>query len=89
MVETLVESQTRAIHDLTKLLRLKTKQKDTYERVLNPKSNFYCCHQMVQSFLWMQLNKKKDNPDLNRQELAQIVTESFNKRAYTGRKIIQ
>ncbi len=44
---------------------------------------------MVQSFLWMKLNKKKDNPGLNRQDLAQIVANSFNRRAYTGRKIIQ
>ena len=43
---------------------------------------------MVQSFLWMQLNKKKDNPGLNRQSLAQIVAKSFNRRAYTGRKIV-
>ncbi len=44
---------------------------------------------MVQSFLWMKLNKKKDNPGLNRQGLAQIVANSFNRQAYTGRKIIQ
>ena len=44
---------------------------------------------MVQSFLWMQLNKEKDNPGLNRQELARIVAQSFNKPPYTGRKIVQ
>lgn len=37
----------------------------------------------------MRLNKKKNNPDLDRQDLAQIVANSFNRRAYTGRKIIQ
>ena len=37
---------------------------------------------MVQSFLWMQLNKEKDNPGLNRQDLAQIIAQSFNRRAY-------
>lgn len=65
MVETLFELRTRAVHDLTDLLRLKTKQMDTYGHVLDPKSNFYHCHQMVQSFLWMQVNKEKDNPGLN------------------------
>lgn len=45
---------------------------------------------MIQSFLWMQLNSnEKDNPGLNRQELARIVAQSFNKRTYTGRKIVQ
>ena len=34
------------------------------------------------------MNKEKDNPDLNRQCLAQIVANSFNRQAYTGRKII-
>lgn len=53
VVETLFELRTRAVNDLTDLLRLKTKQLDTYEHVLDPKSNFYRRHQMVQSFLWM------------------------------------
>ena len=87
--ETRFESQTRAVHDLSELLRLKTVQMDKYGHVLDHKSNLYRRHQMVQSFLWMQLNKKKDNPGLNRQGLAQIVANSFNRRAYTGRKIIQ
>ena len=37
----------------------------------------------------MQLNKEKDNPGLDRQSLAQIVAQSLNRRAHTGRKIIQ
>ena len=37
----------------------------------------------------MQLNKEKDYPGLNQESLAQIVAQSFNRRAYTGRKIIQ
>ena len=37
----------------------------------------------------MQLNKEKDNPHLNRQQLAQIVAQSFNKRSYTGQRIVQ
>ena len=37
----------------------------------------------------MQLNKEKDNPYLNRRQLARIVVQSFNKRSYTGRRIIQ
>ena len=36
----------------------------------------------------MQLNKKKDNLGLNRQSLAQIVAQSFNRQVYTGQKII-
>ncbi len=87
-VKTLFEKQTRAAHDLGELLRLKTKQKDRYWHVLDLESNLYLRHQMVQSFLWMQLSKEKDNPGLNRQSLARIVAQSFNGRAYTGRKII-
>ncbi len=60
---------------------------DRYWHVLDLKSNFYRRHQMIQSFLWMQLSKKKDNPGLNRQNLAQIVTQSFNGQAYTDQKI--
>ena len=41
-VETLFEKQTRAAHDLGKLLRLKTKQMDRYGHVLDSKSNLYC-----------------------------------------------
>ncbi len=55
------ESQTQAVHDLSELLRLKTVQMDKYGLVLDHKSNLYWKHQMVQSFLWMKLNKKKDN----------------------------
>ena len=58
-VETLFEAQTRAAHDLGELLRLKTNQIDRYGHVLDYKSNLYRRHQMVQSFLWVQLNKKK------------------------------
>ncbi len=87
--ETRFESQTRAVYDLSELLRLKTVQMNKYEHVLGYQSNLYWRHQMVQSFLWMKLNEKKDNPGLNRQSLAQIVTNSFNRLAYTGWKIIQ
>ncbi len=68
--ETLFEFQTRVVHDLSELLRLKTVQIDKYGHVLDYKLNLYRRHQMVQSFLWMQLNKKKDNPRLNGQDLA-------------------
>ena len=37
----------------------------------------------------MQLNKEKDNLQLDRQGLGRIVAQSFNKRSYTGRKIVQ
>ena len=88
-METRFELQTQAAHDLGELLRLKTQQMDKYGYELTPKSNYYRRHQMVMSFLWMQLNKEKDNPQLNRRKLAQIVAQSFNKRRYTGRKIVQ
>ncbi len=87
-METLFEKQTQAAHDLGELLRLKTKQMDRYEQELNLKSNFHRPDQLVQSFLWIELSKEKDNPGLNRQNLARIVTQSFNTREYTGRKIL-
>ena len=87
--ETRFESQTRVLHNLSELLLLETVQMNKYMQVLDHKSNFYRRHQMVQSFLKMQFNKKKDNPGLNQQGLAQIVANSFNGRAYTRRKIIQ
>ena len=37
----------------------------------------------------MQPNKEKDNPGLNRQSPAQIVANSFNRRAYTREKMVQ
>ena len=46
-METLFEKRTRAAHDLSKLLHLKTKQIDRHGHVLDSKSNFYCRHQMV------------------------------------------
>ena len=36
----------------------------------------------------MQLSKEKDNSGLNQQSLTRIVAQSFNRRAYTGQKII-
>ena len=55
-VETTVELQNRAVNDLEDLLRLKTEQMNKYGYTLAPRSNHYRRHQMVQSFLWMQLN---------------------------------
>ena len=86
-VETKFELQTRAVHDLSELLRLKSLQKEKYGCELSPRSNYYWRHEMVRSFLWMQLNKKKDNPYYNRQALARIVAQSFNKGRYTRRKL--
>lgn len=37
----------------------------------------------------MQLNKEKNNSQLNRRCLARIVVQNFNKRSYTRRKIVQ
>ena len=89
VVDTKFELKTRVTHDLGELLCLKTWQIDKYGNELFHKSNFYRRHQMVRSFLWMQLNKEKDNPQLNRQRLAQLVTQNFNKKRYTARKVIQ
>lgn len=89
VVETKFELQTQAAHDLGELLRLKTRQIDKYGYELSRKSNYYRRYQMVRNFLWMQLNKEKDNSQLNRQGLARLVAQSFNKRGYTARKIIQ
>lgn len=62
---------------------------DKYGYELSPKSNYYRRHQMVRTFLWMQVDKEKDNPYLTRRDLAQIVAQSFNKKRYTGRKILK
>ena len=59
-----------------------------YGHVLALKLNYYCRHQMVQSFLWMQLNKEKNIVQLDWQSLAQIVAQSFNRQAYTKSKIV-
>ena len=88
-VKTRVELQKKALHDLEELLRLKRQQIDKYRYELSPQSNYYHCHQMIRSFLWMQLNKEKDNLHLTRRDLAQIVAQSFNKKRYTGKKIVQ
>ena len=50
-VETLFESQTRAVYNLSEFLRLKIKQLDRYGHLLDHKSNLYRRHQMVKSFL--------------------------------------
>ena len=71
--QTEIELQTQAVKDLDELLRRKTEQMSKYGHVLAPKSNYHCRHQMVQSFLWMQLNKEKNIVQLDRQGLAQIV----------------
>lgn len=44
------------------LLRLKSLQKEKYGYELSHRSSYYRRQQMVRSFLWMQLNKEKDNP---------------------------
>lgn len=88
-VESKFELQTQAAHDLGELLRLKTQQIYKYGYELSLKSSYYCCYQIVRCFWWMQLNKKKDNRQLNMRGLAQVVTQNFNKKGYTGRKIVQ
>lgn len=75
--------------ELDELLRCKTEQMSKYRHVLAHKSNYYRRHQMIQSFLWMQPNREKSTMQLDRQVLAQLVTQSLNKQAYTRRKIVQ
>lgn len=86
MKETKLEAQTRAVHDLVDFLRLKTVQMDKYGCELDHKSNSYWNSDGTKVF--MDSNKEKDNPGLDRENLAQIVTKSFNRRDYTRRKII-
>ena len=81
--------QAKAVHDLSELMRLKTEQLKRYGAVLIPQSNLYLRHQMVQSFLWMQLRKKTDNPGITRRTLATMVAQRFNRGGYTGRRIIK
>ena len=57
--------------------------------MLAPKSNHHCCHHMIQSFLWIQINKEKNTLDLNKEGLACIIVQSSNKKVYTGREIIE
>ena len=78
----------RAVHDLSELMRLKTEQLKKYGAVLIPQSNLYLRHQMVQSFLWMQLRQETDNPGVTRRSLATMVAQRFNRGRYTGRRII-
>ena len=60
-----IELRTQAVKDLDELLRCKTEQMSKYGHVIAHKSNYYCRHQMVQSFLWMQLNKEKNTVQLD------------------------
>ena len=43
--------KTKAVHDLSELMRLKTEQLKKYGAILIPQSNLYLRHQMIQSFL--------------------------------------
>lgn len=55
-----IELRIQAMKELAKLLCCKIEQISKYGYVLAHKSNYYCRNQMIQSFLWMQLNKKKN-----------------------------
>ena len=87
--QTEIELQTQAVKDLDELLCCKTEQMSKYGHIPAFKSNYYRRHQMVQGFLWIQLNKEKNIIQLDWQDLAQIVAQSFNRQAYIGRKIVQ
>lgn len=75
-----------AAKDMSLVLRLKKEQIKRYGTPLIPQSNLYLRHQMVQSFLWMQL---KNNTLVHRRRLGVLVAQRFNKGSYTGRRIIQ
>lgn len=87
--ETEAELRTQVVKDLEELLRRKTEQINKHGHILAPKSNYYRRHQMVQSFLWMSLNKEKNIIRLDRQGLALIVAQSFNRQTYTRRKFVK
>lgn len=48
--ETQVELQTRSVKKLEEFLHRKTEQIKKFGHILVPQSNYYCRHQMVQSF---------------------------------------
>ena len=56
----------KTVHNLFELIRLKTEQLKKYGAVLILQSNLCLRHQMVQSFLWMQLWQETDNPEVTR-----------------------
>jgi hypothetical protein len=77
-----------ALEDLERLLKLKTEQVKKYGHVLFPQGDFYRRHLMVRSFLWMQEQKDK-LPKKDRRGIAEMVAASFNRRSWTGRKIVR
>lgn len=77
-----------ALEDLERLLKLKTEQVKKYGHVLSPQGDFYRRHLMVRSFLWMQEQKDK-LPKKDRRGIAGMVAASFNRRSWTGRKIVR
>ena len=82
------EIKVKAAHNLSELMRLKTKQIKKLGTVLDPQSNLYQRHQMVQSFFWMQSRQNTDNPGVKRHDLATMIAQRFNKGQYTGCCII-
>ena len=78
----------RAVHDLSELMRLKTEHLKKYGKVLIPQFNLYLRHQMVQSFLWMQLRQGMDNAGVTGRSLAIMAAQRFNRGRYTSRQII-
>lgn len=88
-VKTKIKSQTQVVHDLENLLHLQTKQTTKYGHVPALKSNYLCYHHIVQSSLWIQMNKRKNTLDLklDKQGLACIIAQCFNGKAYTEKKL--
>lgn len=78
-METKFKLQIQVVYNLSELLHFKSLQKEKYRYELFPRLNYYKCHEMIGSFLWMQLNKKENNPHYHKKTLAQIVAQNFNK----------
>jgi len=81
----------RALDDLIRLFKSKPEQIKKYGHILYPESDFDRRHRMVRSFLYRQ-KEKDENPQSSpesRQEMAKEVAKDYNRRGYTGRKIVQ
>lgn len=74
---------TRAVQDLSELIRLQTKQFLKYGAVFISQSNLYLESQILQIILQMKLRQKKDNPDIIQQSLATMIMQKFDRSYYT------
>ena len=81
-----LEKQERAsaIKDLETLLRLRTEQIRKYGHIIFPGSDLFRRHCMIRSFLYIQ----QQTTGKTRQQMADIVAATFNRRGHTGKKIV-